>query len=450
MHAPQPADLPLPLPLPAGLLALLLIVFFAAHILFVNLMLGGSLLTLAYEWLGRKRPDCDALAREIAATITVNKSLAVVLGVGPLLCINLLYTVPFYSANRATGDAWMLIVPLVIAAFLLAYLHKYSWERLQAHKAIHLAIGAMASALLLGIPLIFLANINLMLFPEHWTMVQQRGFWAAVALPNVLPRYLHFLLASFAATALFLVWYLTRPGYPLAQRLPGATRAALRRRFYTIALIATLAQLLAGPLVLFTLPTAGLSPLMLGHILGGAGLALLVLWWLWREIERASDAERLGPGFWRIVIGFSLVVLLMATGRHLYRAQALQPFQAQIAAKSAERQQLAAHYRAHPQRPEEEDPLAALPGYQAFATSCRACHAVDQPLVGPSLRAIAQHYTGPQAIAELMRWTRTVQQPKLPRDPARSATMPAFSPAQIDDATLRSIAEFMLEAGRQP
>jgi len=45
----------------------------------------------------------DALAQRIGATITVNKSLAVVLGVGPLLCINLLYTLYFYSANALTG-----------------------------------------------------------------------------------------------------------------------------------------------------------------------------------------------------------------------------------------------------------------------------------------------------------------------------------------------------------
>ena len=76
---------------------------FLLHILFVNLMVGGSLLTLAYEIRGLRRPELDQLAREIAATVTVNKSLAVVLGVGPLLAINVLYTLYFYTANSLTG-----------------------------------------------------------------------------------------------------------------------------------------------------------------------------------------------------------------------------------------------------------------------------------------------------------------------------------------------------------
>ena len=80
--------------------------------------------------IGRRRPGFDALAKEIAGTVTVNKSLAVVLGVGPLLAINVLYTVHFYSANALTGAAWIAIVPLVTVAFLVTYLHKYTWDRL--------------------------------------------------------------------------------------------------------------------------------------------------------------------------------------------------------------------------------------------------------------------------------------------------------------------------------
>jgi cytochrome c len=108
---PVPRDLMLPLPLPEMLLKILLVVFFLAHILFINLVVGGSLWTLIFEWLGLKHPRYDRLAKEIAATITVNKSLAVVLGVGPLLCISLVYTHAFYTANVLTAHAWWSLVP---------------------------------------------------------------------------------------------------------------------------------------------------------------------------------------------------------------------------------------------------------------------------------------------------------------------------------------------------
>lgn len=43
---PVPKDIPLPLPLPEWLLVIILVLSFLVHILFVNLIVGGSLLTL--------------------------------------------------------------------------------------------------------------------------------------------------------------------------------------------------------------------------------------------------------------------------------------------------------------------------------------------------------------------------------------------------------------------
>ncbi len=126
MNAYIPHDIPLPLPAPEAFLKTLLVIAFIAHILFVNLMVGGSILTLFFEWKGRKNSKYDRIAYEIAKTVTVNKSLAVVLGVAPLLLINVLYTVWFYSSNALTGTAWIMIVPLVTMAFLLTYLHQYT------------------------------------------------------------------------------------------------------------------------------------------------------------------------------------------------------------------------------------------------------------------------------------------------------------------------------------
>ncbi|HWA99608.1 MAG TPA: cytochrome ubiquinol oxidase subunit I, partial [Pirellulales bacterium] len=129
---PIPHDLPLPLPAPSALLQVGIVAFFALHIVFVNLTLGGAILTYYFERRGWKRREqkYDTLARSIAHTITVNKSLAVVLGVGPLLVMNALYSTYFYTANALTGAAWISIIPAAITAFLLLYWHKYSWDRL--------------------------------------------------------------------------------------------------------------------------------------------------------------------------------------------------------------------------------------------------------------------------------------------------------------------------------
>lgn len=323
LDAVTPRDILLPLPLPEWLLVALLVVSFLLHILFVNLMLGGALVTFWLEWRGRRQPALDALAHEVARTVTVNKSLAVVLGVAPLLSINVLYTLYFYSANALTGRAWISVVPLVAGAFLLLYLHKYSWERLAARKALHLAILGAAVLVLLFVPLIFLANINLMLFPERWAEV--RGFLSAMLMRNVVFRYLHFLCAVVAVTGLFLFGWMRRPAYSFAERLPGLDRSAVLKRWYALAFYATLAQLALGPLNLFTLPWHAVNWTMAGHILGGLALALVALHWMARELK--GPPERLGRRFVPIALILTGTVLLMGVGRHIYRANALEPHQ---------------------------------------------------------------------------------------------------------------------------
>ena len=81
---PAPRDLPLPLPLPPDVLALLIVPLFLLHILFVNLTVGGAVLTVVFEIVGLYVPRYDHLARTVGESVTVNKSLAVVQGIGPL------------------------------------------------------------------------------------------------------------------------------------------------------------------------------------------------------------------------------------------------------------------------------------------------------------------------------------------------------------------------------
>ncbi len=182
--APVLRDLPLPLPLPAGVLAVILVLAFLAHILFVDLLLGGALLTLWAELRGRRDARLG-LARAVAATITVNKSLAVVLGVAPLLAISSMPRL-LLSGHHPHG-------PHVDQP------RTHPHRRVPAPVRSQVPLGAVvppagAAArragtggdLLLLVPLVFLSNVNLMLFPERWGGV--RGFWSAAMLPNVLPR----------------------------------------------------------------------------------------------------------------------------------------------------------------------------------------------------------------------------------------------------------------------
>lgn len=438
MTPPLPAPLDLPLPLPADPLVLeIAVVFlFLVHILFVALMVGGSLLTLVYEVRGRRDPDLDHLAHEIASTVTVNKSLAVVLGVGPLLVMNALYTVFFYSANALTGIAWMAIVPLVAVAFLLTYAHKYTWELLAERKGLHIALGASGTALFLLVPLVFLANVNLMLFPERWAGVH--GFLSTLILPNVLPRYLHFLVASVAVTALFLAGYFGRRGFPAEEVFSSLDRVALRREMASVALGASALQLLAGPLLLFTLPPQGLSWGLILNILVGAGLAVGAMWLLW--LESTVPAPALGLRYVTACCLLTGTVIFMAWGRHLYREEAVEPHRRamaertelhRIAVEGAQMRAAAGTLRLGPQE------AVMSPGERTYRSICAGCHARDTRLVGPPLTEIALAYPGdPAGIAA---WTRAPGRKRM--------DYPEMPPIKLTDEQYRAVAEWVLEVG---
>ncbi len=433
---PAPHDIPLPLPASPLFLELAIVFLFLIHILFVALMVGGSLLTVAFEVRGRRQPECDTLAREIAATVTVNKSLAVVLGVGPLLVMNVFYTVFFYSANALTGAAWLAIIPLVAAAFLLTYLHKYTWDRLADAKGLHIAIGALASVLFLIVPLVFLTNINLMLFPDRWTSVH--GFLTALVLPNVLPRYLHFVTASVALTALFLMAYFGRAGYPVERVFRDLDRRALRRRFASVALGATGLQLLLGPLLFFTLPDAGVSWTLAFNILAGVSLALVAIVLLIREVM--EPAARLGVRYMATVAALAGTVIFMAYGRHLYRERALEPHRAAMAARTVEfgEAAMAARMRAKVGIHQTKGDAHLSPGEQVFRSICSACHARDTRLVGPPLTEVDRIYKGDPAA--LIAWVKAPgkKRPDFPQMPA----------IKLTEAQYQAVAEYILSLGR--
>lgn len=327
---PVPRDIPLPLPAPEPVIVGVLIVFFLMHIAFVNFMVGGALLTLYYEIRGLKEKRYDKLAYAIASTITANKSLAVVLGVGPLLAINTIYTVYFYTANALTGAFWISIVPLVILVFVLTYIHKYLWHQMDGVKWLHVGLGVVICALFLFIPLIFLTNINLMLFPQKWGSVQ--GFFSALMLPNVFPRYVHFVLACPAMTGLFLVWLFRRASKEDVAAT-GFDRADLMRKGYRWALWPTLAQFIVGPVALFTLPdTGGPMPGVWGTF--GISILVSIFMVLLMHIETRRPPAVIGRSFGLICALMLVVVALMGAGRHLYREAAIAPHRELVRAKT--------------------------------------------------------------------------------------------------------------------
>ena len=436
INTPVPKDIPLDLPLPEGVLVTLLIVSFLLHIIFINLMVGGSIVTLWAQIKGLKNKEYDTFAHEIAKTITVNKSIAVVLGVAPLLGINTLYSIYFYSANALTGLAWIMIIPLVTIAFLLTYLHKYTWNKLEKNKSIHIAIMAIAVAIFLFIPLIFLTNVNLMMFPEKWGTVQ--GFLSALMLPNVFPRYFEFLGACIAVTGIFIVWYNNRKSYAIEEIYQSFTQYKIKKIGYSIAAIGLSLQILFGIIVLFTLPSKGLSYSVIG-VMAGAGILLaFALWFSYQTI--IGKKENIDLHFNKIALSVLAFMVFYGGSRQMYRHNSLEKHQKLVAAHTAEFQKLSKEARENPVEKTVELKIDSSLGELAkgtaiFNQNCAVCHKPNEKLVGPPITEMASIYGNDEA--GLKNWVKAPgkKRPDYPQ-------MPSFS--QLSDEELKELSIYIL------
>lgn len=190
------SDLLIGKPIPETLLRGLLFTSFTLHMLFVLLTLGTAILALYYfidsQYGGRvKELRFD---KRILKTFMAHKSLAVVLGLAPLLLIQVGSTIPFFTAVNLFAPYWMLLIVFLIIAFLC---FDVLGHKIYVHRHIHLAFGVLALAFLLIVPGIFAAILTAFENPDRWQAIMNDGYRSTGALAvHWLFRYLHVLGAA--------------------------------------------------------------------------------------------------------------------------------------------------------------------------------------------------------------------------------------------------------------
>ena len=172
----------------------LLIFTFFIHMILMNFLLGGSLLTV-WDLLTGK------LEKRASGSIPTLVALTVNFGVPPLLFVQVLYGHLFYSSSVMLAVPWLLIVPILILAYYGAYIFVK-----QAHKAPVLSKGGLifTTLSLLYISFVFVNNNTLAIQPDRWGIYfSDPGGWNLnLGQPTLWSRYLHFLLAALAIGAL--------------------------------------------------------------------------------------------------------------------------------------------------------------------------------------------------------------------------------------------------------
>jgi mono/diheme cytochrome c family protein len=334
-------------------------VTFALHFLFVLLTLGTALigvLHLLRAWWG-ERPEELPRGQAVLHSFVAHKSLAVVLGVAPLLLVQVAYTLPFMNGVAMFAPQWLLVIVLLIAAFLFMDYLAHRAERGRWLGTLCAAAGLMC---LLAVPGIFALVLVGSERHGQWPSMALGGFSLAGPLAwHWLLRVLHVLGAAAVLGGAYHYFFC-------------AKEAGHRRQLLTWMVSGLLFQFLVGPLLALLSPqpldAPALAFMSLGIVAAGTFLA-------WSRGPASREASLgLGPA---AACLFVLLVAMLLTRQHL-QDQSFLPLVAQAqqaAAAGAERSapfQEAAfkEYQEHLERDYDQ-------GQVLFAHACAFCHGPD-------------------------------------------------------------------------
>ena len=210
------------------------VVTFALHMAAVQVMLGAGVLTLRGAFSAERY--WRRLAAAMLTTAKIAVSVAIVIGVAPLLFVQVVYD-PFWYTSNVLSAWWVIgFILLLIAGYIALYVFYWKNHDIEADGG-RGGIWVVASlALLLSVGFIVHSLTNQMLFPENWMswyapngVVQpdgqslhywnlpRFGFFIALSAPVVgawLFAYRRYLQASEQPDAAYLAWLA-----PLAQKL---------------------------------------------------------------------------------------------------------------------------------------------------------------------------------------------------------------------------------------
>jgi hypothetical protein len=309
---------PIALPAPVWLLKALLLLTFLLHVIPMNLVLGGGLTSFLTELLGRKRKSDNhrRLARSFARMIPVAVAFAITLGVAPLLFLQVLYGQLFYTSTILMAWPWLSVIALVILGYYGFYLYYYRWERLPAAR-LWVVLGS--AVLFMAVALIYSNAVTLMLRPETFAsryLTAGAGSHWNLGDPTAIPRYLHFLVGSFAVTGLFVVIY----GLGQLRTDESYGRWALRYGAGWF-IGATIVQMGVGIWFLVALPRDVMLLFMGGSILGTVLLALGIMLPILSLmlVLLASRSPRPRPMAWTGIGVLAVTLVVMVLIRDLVR-----------------------------------------------------------------------------------------------------------------------------------
>lgn len=318
-----PSYQPTPLPAPLWLLQALLIIGFITHVIPMNVVMTGGLVA-AWRWMRGNGDPSDynvRFATTLSNHLPVYMSVAITQGIVPLLFLQLLYGPLYYTSSVQMAWFWFSIIFVLLVGYYGLYIFKLKKQVLGGWAPWILVLSTIAFWF---VGFLFVNNMTLMLQPDRWSeTATTHGLNLNLGDPQLWPRYLHFLFASFAVNGLLMGLY----GVILKGRAVKANDT--EQISYTTWLIKqgaalfgviTLIQFGIGSWFLVAQPHDIMMQFMGGHqiatALFAASMGLSVLSLLTAAVAWAKGSSPMMLA--SFILGI-LVIILMIGMRHLLR-----------------------------------------------------------------------------------------------------------------------------------
>ena len=324
-----PAYPPLPFPIPVWLMQTLLILGFYLHALPMNVIWGGSIISAVLFFLGRGNANsfCFRSAKALAISLPLFISFAITQGIVPLLFLQLLYGPAFYVSSILMATFWLGLLGILLVSYYVAYYIIYrvlkgEFGRNTAVKAACLMISIFVAFALIAS--LFSNNLTLMQTPEKWLPLYSsspHGMNLNTNEPQLVPRYLHFFVASIAVAGMTLGCF----GLYLKKRNEDFSKWLLKTGS-RIFLVATVLQIPIGLWFLKTIPAQFASAFMgadtLVTVTFAVSMTLMLLAIVCTSISSGSGGSK---AFVAGLIANALLILAMIVNRHQLRLMYLNP-----------------------------------------------------------------------------------------------------------------------------
>lgn len=383
------------------LLHYLLIIILFLFIPFVSLVFGSTILSLYYKIKGIKESDDIKLkfAKDTIETLTINKSIGIILGIVPVITAILIYSQLLQGTNANISSYLVFSLLFVTIGLILIYIYRYSMSFMEIYNSVKIAepqeeeIAAKISKyrnanirltrsgyygiifLFIGIWM-FIASAAVASYVVMWgenKILYMMFFW------KVLSHLFAFISASLALTgaAIFFTFFYWEGGKHLKDNIykDFVKKVAARLSF-----TGTLSMPLFIFTDIFTVPENSLS----GSIFFYTTLALILLFaaylFLYSMVKN-SDLKFSGHIF--IVVLLALFMLIISNQKVLQNST-----ESQTVAMNARYEIMMAELTGAGKE------KAAISGAQIYKNICSSCHSFDHKVVGPPYNQTLPKYEG--------------------------------------------------------